>query len=137
MNRVGTRLVLGLVTCLVAALPPAALAAQDGKAMVLEHLDTHGVTYGNVAQSIWDFAEVGYQEEQSSALLQATLADAGFEVEAGVADIPTAFVASWGSGSPVIGILAEFDALPGINQDRVAVRQRIEGKDRGHARRCG
>jgi aminobenzoyl-glutamate utilization protein B len=103
--------------------------------MVVEHIDTHGAQYGGVAQSIWDFAEVGYQEEQSSALLQSTLADAGFEIEAGVAGIPTAFVASYGSGSPVIGLLAEFDALPGINQDRVAVRQPIPGKDRGHA--CG
>ncbi len=108
---------------------------QDGKTMVREHLDTHGVVYGDVAQAIWDYAEVGYQEEQSSALLQSTLAEAGFHIDAGVAGIPTAFVASWGSGNPVIGILAEFDALPGINQDRVAVRQPIEGKNSGHA--CG
>ncbi len=114
---------------------PALLAAQDGKTMVVEHLESYGARYGEVAQAIWDHAEVGYQEEQSSALLQSTLADAGFEIDAGVADIPTAFVASWGSGGPVVGLLAEFDALPGINQDRVAVRQPIPGKDRGHA--CG
>jgi aminobenzoyl-glutamate utilization protein B len=56
-------------------------------------------------------------------------------VERGVAGMPTAFVASYGSGSPVIGILGEFDALPGINQDRVPFRQPIEGKIAGHA--CG
>jgi aminobenzoyl-glutamate utilization protein B len=94
---------------LAVVLFPALLIAQDGKAMVQEHLNTHGVSYGEVAQAIWDLAEVGYQEEQSSALLQSTLTNAGFEIEAGVAGIPTAFVASWGSGSPVIGILAEFD----------------------------
>ena len=67
--------------------------------------------------------------------MQGELADAGFEVTAGVAEIPTAFVASWGTGAPVIGILAEFDALPGINQDAVPTRQPIEGKSAGHA--CG
>lgn len=113
--------------------PP--LAAQDGKAMVLDHLEAHGARYGEVAQAIWDFAEVGYQEEQSSALLQSTLENAGFEVEAGVAGIPTAFVASYGSGSPVIGLLAEFDALPGFSQDRVAVRKPHPELDTGHA--CG
>ncbi len=117
----------------VLLLPP--LAAQDGKAMVLDHLDAHGARYGEVAQAIWDFAEVGYQEEQSSALLQSTLENAGFAVEAGVAGIPTAFVASYGSGSPVIGVLAEFDALPGFSQDRVAVRKPHPELETGHA--CG
>ena len=68
--------------------------------------------------SSWDLAEVGYQEVESSVLLHAHLSDAGFDIDPGVAGLPTAFVASWGSGSPVIGILAEFDALPGITQDR-------------------
>jgi aminobenzoyl-glutamate utilization protein B len=63
------------------------------------------------------------------------LRDEGFSIEAGVAAIPTAFVASFGSGGPVIGILAEFDALPGINQDSVPARSPIEGKTAGHA--CG
>jgi len=116
--------IAGAVTACALTLCPTVLTAQDGKAMVLEYLDTHGAQYGEVAQAIWDFAEVGYQEEQSSALLQSTLAAAGFEIEAGVAEIPTAFVATYGHGSPVIGLLAEFDALPGFTQDRVAVGSR-------------
>ena len=84
---------------------------------------------------IWNLAELGYQETESSGLLQSELREAGFRVEAGVAGIPTAFVARWGSGSPVIGVLAEFDALPGINQDAVPTRQGIDGKTAGHA--CG
>jgi len=88
-----------------------------------------------IAQSLWDYAEVGYQEEKSSALLQTTLLEEGFDVEAGVAGIPTAFVASFGDSGPVIGILAEFDALPGINQDALPSRSPIEGKGAGHA--CG
>jgi aminobenzoyl-glutamate utilization protein B len=74
-------------------------------------------------------------EEKSSALLQTTLSEAGFQVEAGVAEIPTAFIASYGSGSPVIAILAEYDALPGITQARVPVRQPLAGAESGHA--CG
>ena len=88
-----------------------------------------------IAQTLWDYAEVGYQETKSSALLQTTLLEEGFDVEAGVAGIPTAFVASYGSSGPIIGILAEFDALPGINQDAVPTRSPIEGKGAGHA--CG
>ena len=95
---------------------PTALVAQDGKAAVLASIDSHQARYGEVAQQIWDFAELGFMEERSAALLKATLADAGFEVESGVAGMPTAFVASYGSGSPVVGILAEYDALPGITQ---------------------
>lgn len=88
-----------------------------------------------MAKTLWDYAEVGYLEEKSSHYLQKQLADAGFKVTAGVADIPTAFVAEFGSGGPVIGILAEFDALPGINQDASPTRNPIPGKGAGHA--CG
>ena len=70
----------------------------------------------DLANQIWELAELGYQEQNSSAALQTYLADAGFKVSAGVAEIPTAFVASFGSGEPTIGILAEFDALPGLSQ---------------------
>jgi aminobenzoyl-glutamate utilization protein B len=88
-----------------------------------------------IARTIWEYAEVGYQETKSSTLLQQTLADEGFSIDAGVAGMPTAFVASYGSGRPVIGILAEFDALPGINQDATPARSPLPGKNAGHA--CG
>ena len=102
---------------------------------VVTALDDRRAHMTDVAMEIWDLAELGYLETESSALLQRELVEAGFEVSGGVAGIPTAFVASWGSGEPVIGVLAEFDALPGINQDAVPVRQGIEGKTAGHA--CG
>ena len=120
--------------CLI-TLFPALAVAQDAKTMVRVHIDQQSDRYGEIAQTIWDYAEVGYQEVRSSALLQSTLADAGFTIEAGVAEIPTAFVASWGSGHPIIGLLAEFDALPGTSQDRVPVLQQIPGQQTGHA--CG
>jgi aminobenzoyl-glutamate utilization protein B len=132
-------------TCLVVALlalgAPAPVRAQSGvlqsgKALVASYIDSRADQFGDVAQSIWDLAEVGYMETESSALLQKTLRDAGFTVEAGVAGIPTAFVASWSNGDgPIIGILAEFDALPGITQDRSPERVAIEAKPAGHA--CG
>jgi len=72
--------------------------------------------YGNISDAIWNFAELGMQEYKSSAILIKTLEEEGFNVEKEVAGMPTCFVASWGSGKPVIGILGEFDALPMISQ---------------------
>jgi aminobenzoyl-glutamate utilization protein B len=91
--------------------------------------------YKKITLQIWDYAEVGYKEIKSSALHQQTLRDNGFTVQAGVAEIPTAFVATYGSGKPVIGILAEFDALPGLSQEAIPERKPIIGKDAGHG--CG
>jgi aminobenzoyl-glutamate utilization protein B len=91
--------------------------------------------YKEVALQIWNYAEVGYKEEKSTALLQKTLQDNGFVVKAGIAGMPTAFVASYGSGSPVIAILAEFDALPGLSQEAIPEKKLLEGKAAGHA--CG
>lgn len=113
-------------------------AAQTGTQMmdqVLRSLDAKRDAYADVAKQIWSFAEVGYQEEKSSALLQSQLRDAGFEVKAGVAKIPTAFIASWGSGKPVIAIVGEFDALPGLSQKAVATKDPVTVGGAGHA--CG
>ena len=111
------------------------LAAQDAKHAVEQHVMARAGEYEELATRIWDLAEVGYQEHESSGLLQERLRGAGFDVTAGVAGIPTAFTASYGSGRPVIAILAEFDALPGITQDRSPERSPIEDKPAGHA--CG
>jgi aminobenzoyl-glutamate utilization protein B len=78
---------------------------------------------------------VGFKEEKSTVLLQQTLKENGFTIQPGVAEMPTAFVASYGSGSPVIGILAEFDALPGMSQQAVPEKKPIEAKNAGQA--CG
>jgi aminobenzoyl-glutamate utilization protein B len=92
--------------------------------------------YARIAQQIWEFAELGYQEHRSSALLQRTLADAGFTVRADVAGMPTAFVAAYGTGRPVIAILGEFDALPGLSQaGGEAARNPVTAGGAGHA--CG
>ncbi|MXP11003.1 amidohydrolase [Altererythrobacter halimionae] len=105
-------------------------AAPDPAALVAAQYDRTE----DVATRIWEWAEVGYQEERSSDLLKAELRDAGFRVEVGVAGIPTAFVAEWGSDGPVIAILAEYDALPGISQTAAPTRD-PSGLAAGHA--CG
>lgn len=101
----------------------------------LRWLNENFAQTADTARKLWEFAEVGYQETQSSELLQKRLAAQGFSIEAGVADMPTAFVASYGKGEPVMAILGEFDALPGISQDSVPQRSLIESKNAGHA--CG
>jgi aminobenzoyl-glutamate utilization protein B len=105
------------------------------KQEIIASLNSQYDYYKDRAMKIWDYAEVGYKEEKSTALLQQTLKENGFTVQAGVAGIPTAFVASYGSGSPVIGILAEFDALPGMSQQAIPEKKPIEGKIAGQA--CG
>ncbi len=81
-------------------------------------VDANSANWKQVSKQIWDYAELGYHENKSSALLQAQLKAAGFAVESGVADEPTAFIASYGEGKPVIAILGEFDALPGFRNRR-------------------
>jgi aminobenzoyl-glutamate utilization protein B len=101
----------------------------------IKNIDYQYDNYKNIALQIWDYAEVGYKENKSSELLQKTLKANGFNVSAGVADIPTAFVATFGEGKPVIGILAEFDALPGLAQAAEPMKSPIQGKNAGHG--CG
>ena len=109
-------------------------AGQTGGEDTAATIDARADRYGAIAKQIWDLAEVGYQEERSSELLRWELEESGFTVQNGVAGMPTAFVASYGSGEPVIAILAEFDALPGISQAAVPERQPLD-QAAGHA--CG
>lgn len=114
-------------------LPGAVLALDEDD--ILAWLDREQDQYAALALALWDQAELGYLETESTALLQQTLAAADFRIETGVAGLPTAFVASYGSGEPVIGILAEFDALPGISQTAAPRREIDPDKHSGHA--CG
>lgn len=107
----------------------------EAESKVLQELDEKSDSYFKTAKQIWDYAEVGYKEYKSSKLLQETLQKEGFSIEAGVAEIPTAFVASYGEGSPVIGILGEYDALPGITQTNSSDREKRADVNAGHA--CG
>jgi aminobenzoyl-glutamate utilization protein B len=107
----------------------------NNKAAAITSLTNRFAEDTKTAFQIWDFAEVGYQETKSAALHVQHLKEAGFTVETGVAQIPTAFVATYGSGSPVIAILAEYDALPGLAQTATPEKNAIAGKNAGHG--CG
>ena len=110
---------------------PAAAEAPDPLALV----EAREADTARVARQIWEWAEVGYKEHKSSELLESELANAGFKVTRGVAGIPTAFTAEWGAGGLVVAVLGEYDALPGITQGSVPVRDPVEGKAAAHA--CG
>jgi|TARA_B100001094_G_scaffold90933_1_gene86966 aminobenzoyl-glutamate utilization protein B len=103
---------------------------------VLESIESHKTKFQNVALEIWNYAELGYQEEQSSSLLASSLEDAGFTIKKGVAGIPSAFIAEFNNGGPVIGILGEFDALPGLAQTTSPFKEVLDNPTgAGHA--CG
>ena len=84
---------------------------------------------------IWEYAELGLIEYKSSKLLASELEKHGFKVEMGVADMPTAFIAEYGSGKPVIAIMGEYDALPGLSQKRVPWKEPLKPGAPGHG--CG
>ena len=116
--------------------PAAAQVAEPDRATIMADVDRRAPTLARTAQAIWSFAEVGYQETKSAALLQAELKRAGFVITPGVAGMPTAFTASFKRGAgPVIGILAEYDALPGLAQHAQTTRSPIDGQAAGHG--CG
>ena len=121
----------------VALLTGAATAqtASDAHAQLLKLVDQDAAHWQQVSKQIWDYAELGYHETKSSDLLQEQLKAAGFRVQAGVADEPTAFIASYGEGKPVIAILGEFDALPGLSQQTVPERDPVKAGAPGHG--CG
>ena len=110
-------------------------AQTDPKSVALSWLDSNASNLSKVNRNIWGWAETGLEELKSSKELQDLLSANGFTVEAGVAAMPTAFVATYGSGQPVIGILAEYDALPGLSQDASPERTTRAGVMAGHG--CG
>jgi aminobenzoyl-glutamate utilization protein B len=124
---------LGVVTQLIAAAAPAATSGSHSQ--LLKLVDQNAPGYVQTSRQIWDDPELGFHEAKSSAVLQEVLQKAGFTVTAGVAGEPTAFVATYGQGQPVIGILGEFDALPGLSQDTVPERKPLVSGAPGHA--CG
>jgi aminobenzoyl-glutamate utilization protein B len=103
--------------------------------VILEYLDQQDEQLSYLAREIWSRPEIALQERFASTLLADQLEAAGFAVERGVGQMPTAFVATWGSGAPIIGILGEYDALPGLSQRMSADRSPIESGGPGHG--CG
>ncbi|MDP2873058.1 MAG: amidohydrolase [Bacillota bacterium] len=88
-----------------------------------------------LSDAIWRFAEVALHEHKSAKCLADALGAEGFSVESGAGGMPTAFVATWGSGRPVVGFLGEYDALAGISQKTVPVQEPLVPGAPGHG--CG
>lgn len=117
---------------------PAITQAQKispGKKSVIQSIDNHQQKLIEISDKIWAHAETVFNESESSKLLADYAEANGFKVERGVAEMPTAFIASYGSGSPVIGILGEFDALPGLSQKAKPTKDPLNEGMPGHG--CG
>ena len=128
------KLILGILMGLT--LVP--LNAQNKKALkkeVIASVETQKDELITMSDMIWAAAEIAFQEKVSSQTLIDYARANGFDVEVGVAETPTAFVATYGSGKPVIGILGEFDALPGISQKTVPEKTPFKEGAAGHG--CG
>lgn len=102
---------------------------------IINYLEHEDEKLAYLAKEIWDHPEIGLQETFASDLLAKECEAAGFIVERGVGQMPTAFVASWGEGKPIIGVLGEYDALPGLSQELNAEKSPIEQGGPGHG--CG
>jgi aminobenzoyl-glutamate utilization protein B len=102
---------------------------------MLDHLDKMRSELVAINQDIWTWSELGLEEYRSSSRLVKALKKAGFTVREGVSGMPTAFVAEYGKGKPIIGILAEYDALPELSQAVAGTRKPVPGRSSGHG--CG
>jgi len=109
--------------------------SERAKRIAIDWVTEHERLLTDVHDKIWRWAEVGLQEVKTARLLTEILERHGFKVERGVAGMPSAFVATYGSGKPVIGIMGELDALPGLSQKAVPWREPIVEGGPGHG--CG
>ena len=126
------------ITILACLAPAFGLAADttSAKKVVLDQVEGLAEKNRQIAMDLWEYSEIALQEERSAELLAGYLESQGFQIERGVAGMPTAFVASWGHGRPIIGVLAEYDALPGVGNAAVPERSpREDGVTSGQG--CG
>jgi len=124
-----------LMATIALTIATASYAKDYTKSVGYEYLNSSFTHYDTLQKLIHGYAEVAFEEKQSSRLIADELEAAGFTVERGVAGMPTAFIATYGSGEPVIGLFGEYDALPGMSQDTSAFRNPIVPGGAGHA--CG
>lgn len=125
---------LGMVLC-APGLSSTAAEPEDWKGQVLAGMDRRADHFRAISQQIWDSAEISFEEFESSALLAGELEAAGFNVQTNLGGMPTAFLASWGSGKPVVAFLGEYDALPGLFQEAVPEKRPTGMLRAGHG--CG
>lgn len=107
----------------------------NNKKAIIASVEKHRAELIKISDSIWALAETAFEEDHSSKILADYAENNGFSVERGVAGMPTAFVATYGSGAPVISVLGEFDALPGISQKAMPTKEALNEGAAGHG--CG
>lgn len=113
----------------------ASAAASAAKQAAVQSVDKHAADLTKLSDQVWAFAETALREHKSSKVLADYAQKQGFKVERGVSQMPTAFVATYGSGRPIIGIMGEYDALPGISQKASSVKEPLVEGAAGHG--CG
>ena len=124
------------VALLVPALPnPPAASDPRLKREATAAVERRAAELIRLSDQVWEFAETALRETRSAALLAGYAEQQGFRVTRGVAGLPTAFLAEFGSGRPVIGILGEYDALPGLSQKTQPTREPLVAGSPGHG--CG
>jgi len=119
----------------LAAAPATAADASAAKLAAVASVDRHARDLAELSDRIWAYAEIALREHKSAAALADFAERQGFKVERGVAGLPTAFVARYGTGRPVIGVMGEYDALPGLSQQALAEKTPLEAGAAGHG--CG
>ena len=133
---VATSLLLAGLLAFTGPMPAAAQNRAKAKAEALRHATELEGQIADMAMELWKYPEIALTETHSAAYLADVLEREGFRVTRGVADMPTAFVAEWGSGKPIVGVLAEYDALPNIGNEAVPYRKpRQDGTVHGQG--CG
>jgi aminobenzoyl-glutamate utilization protein B len=129
-------LLVALAVSLLLPLPARSAPPPDAKKKeAAASVDRHRAELVGLSDQIWRFAETALREKRSAALLADYAERQGFRVQRGVAGMPTAFVATYGEGHPIIGILGEYDALPGISQKAASTKEALEAGAAGHG--CG
>ncbi len=111
------------------------IASSINKKMVLAAVEKHQQELIQLSDAVWGFAETAMRETKSAKVLADYAEAQGFKVTRGVAEIPTAFIAEFGIGKPIIGVLGEFDALPGLSQKAQATKEALAKDTPGHG--CG
>ena len=101
------------------------------KTELFARVDAQRDSLADIAHKLWDYAEVAFQEVNSSALLRTYMEGLGFKIHE-VPNLPTAFIAEYGSGYPVIGLLGEYDALPGLSQKAQTTQEPVTEGGSGH-----
>jgi len=128
--------VMMVLTAALGGTPLTAQTLGQEKQFASAAVDGLAAEISRMSQTLWDYSETAMLEYRSTEYLAGVLEADGFVVQRGVAGMPTAFVASYGSGTPIIGVLAEYDALPGVGNAAVPHRQaRADGATSGHG--CG